>query len=67
MGGGLYMTLFMKYQEKCEEGAIFERIDAAREYGISDEEIIKKLISKFDLSEEEARSKLLEYDSLQPV
>lgn len=61
------MTLFMKYQEEREEGAIFERIEAAREYGIFDEEIINKLMSKFDLSEEEARSKISEYDSLRTV
>lgn len=63
-----YMTLYMKYQEEREEGAIEATIKTAREFGASNEIIIGKLVSNFDLTEDEAREKISEYEqSLQLV
>ena len=65
-----YMTLYAKIQEEREEAAaeaakeaaINQLIETAREYNASDDEIIKKIMTKFKLSEEEALDCIKEYD-----
>lgn len=61
-----YMTLYAKIQEEreeaAEEAAINQLIETAREYNASDDEIIKKIMTKFQLSEEEALDLINEYD-----
>jgi len=57
------MTWKMKLNEEREDAAIEERISAAFEYGVSEVEILQTLMSKFQLSEEEARERLEEYKS----
>lgn len=58
-----YMTMFMKVQMEREEAAIIATIETAFEFNASDEMIIQKLMSKFDLTKEEAEEKLEEYKS----
>ena len=56
------MTLFMKYQQEREEGAIEATIKTAREFNTSNQVIIDKLMSNFDLTKSEADEKLEEYE-----
>lgn len=58
-----YMTLRMKYQEEREDAAITATIETAREFGATNEVIIQKLMSKFDLTKSEAEEKLKEYEN----
>ena len=57
-----YMTLYAKIQEERDEAAINQLIETAREYNASDDEIIKKIMTKFKLSEDEALDCIKEYD-----
>ena len=56
------MTLYAKIQEERDEAAINQLIETAREYNASNEDIIRKIIKKFHLSEEEALDCINEYD-----
>jgi|GEM_PF-3262191 len=42
-------------KEGREKGAIMERIEVLRDYGESDEKIIKNVCARFKISEEEAK------------
>lgn len=42
-------------KEGRKEGAIMERIEVLRDYGESDEKIIKNVCARFKISEEEAK------------
>ena len=57
-----YMTMSMKVQSEREDAAIEATIESYRELKALDEAIIYKLMSKFDLTENEAKEKILEYD-----
>ena len=57
------MTWTMKIDEEREDAAIIERIEAARDYGVSDEKLIEKLMSKFGLTKEEAEEEIRKYDN----
>lgn len=65
----MILTFEMKIQEEREDAAIIERIEAARDYGVSREKLIGKLMSKFELTMEEAEEyinkvvKGLEFDA----
>ncbi len=54
------MTMQMKIQSEREDAAITERIETARELGIANEKIIQMIMSKFDLTKDEAEEKLFE-------
>ena len=47
-------------EESREEGRILQFIETSREYGASDEKILKEMMVKFRLSEEKARERLLQ-------
>ena len=56
------MTMDMMIQLEREDAAITERIETAREFGSCDEKIIQMLMSRFDLTKDEAKEKLFWYD-----
>lgn len=55
-----YMTLLMRDQENIEKGKIYGMLSAYKEFGMSDDSIIKKLQEKFQLSEDEAEAYLVD-------
>lgn len=59
MGGEIITTeadrIFLAGEEQGLQLGLQQFIETSREFGIEDSEIFKKLISKFGLSEEEAR------------
>lgn len=57
-----YMTMQMKIAEEREEAKIEERIEVLKELNYPNEQIVKMLCQKFDLTEEEAQKKLHEYE-----
>ena len=62
------MTWTMKLNEEREDAAIEATIETALEFNASEEGIIQKLMSKFQLSEAEAKDRFEEYqNSLQLV
>ena len=53
-------------QEAALQAAISQLIEAYRDFDASDEQIIKKLMSKFDIPEDIAKDYLANFE-LQPV
>ena len=52
------MTLLMRDRENQKIGKIFGAISMGKDLGLYDEEIIARLRTKFDLTEEQARAYL---------
>ena len=57
-----YMTLLMKINEEREDAGIIQSIRLLRRHHFSDAEIIEEIMSDFDLTEEEAKKRLEEYE-----
>ncbi len=55
------MNLYMKIQEERENAQIEQMIETSRRYGASDKDILDNLISKFNLSKEDATDRMLEF------
>ena len=53
-----YMTLLMRDQENVEKGKIYGAITTYRELDLSEDEILKKLEIRFQLTEKEANEYL---------
>lgn len=61
-----FMTLYAKILEERDEAQIEQLIETSRLYNAPDRKIVENLMSKFNLSEEEALEKIREFD-LQPA
>lgn len=57
-----YMTYAMKIQEEREKARIFQLIETSKEFHANDNDIVIKLMSKFNLTREEAEEILANYE-----
>lgn len=57
-----YMTYAMKIQEEREKARIFQLIETSKEFHANDNDIVIKLMSKFNLTREEAEEALANYE-----
>lgn len=57
-----FMTMYMKIQEERDDAQIEQMIETGRRYGASTSQIIGDLMSKFNLSKDEAEDRIKEFD-----